>query len=411
MNILEIINKKRYGLKLTKSELSFAFEGFKINKVSKQEMSALLMAIAINGLSTKEIINLTDILIRNSDKTDLSSISGPKVDFSSTGSIGDKTSITLAPIIACSNISFIKTCNTLTGYTGSTIDKLCSIPSFNISLTEKEYLKNIKNNGLCIAKQFKNINILGRMIYELRIEIGLTNCLPLYIPLLMTDKIVNGATNIYIDIKVGKGEIIDNKVDARLFQYIVNKIGKIYKKKVKCFITSSNTPIGLNIGNSIEIKETLNVLKGYKGDFTDLVIRLATLIIKDTKKVSTTVANEEVLNNINNGRALSKFEDFVSSQKGKLDNYKLPRNKIEILSNRNGQILGINSYTLAKLVHKLGSGRNSLDEKINENSGIVLNKQIGDHIDKGELLCTIYTDSTEDKAKYKQTIYDSFRIF
>ena len=391
--ILDIISKKANKYELTKEELETIFMGYLKGEVKDYQMSAFLMAICINDMSDSEIFALTDIFIRSGDVLDLSFIDAIKVDKHSTGGVGDKTTLIIAPLVASCNVPVIKMSGRGLGYTGGTIDKLESIPGFTVDLTEEEIKKQAKEIGLVITSQTKDLAPLDKKVYALRDVTATTNSIPLIASSIMSKKIAGGADKIVIDIKVGNGALIKTKEEAERLSSLLIKIGTYYQKEVRTVISDMNRPLGHNIGNKLEVMEALDVLKGNtKGNLLDLSLTLASKMVSLGKGISEDKAMVEVKENLQNGKAIDKFLEFVKYQHGNIDELEINAKVYNIKANKNGTLKDINALNIAKLSEYLGAGRKSKDEKIDYNAGIVIKKEIGDEIKEGDILASLYTN-------------------
>ncbi len=391
--ILDIISKKANKYELTKEELETIFMGYLKGEVKDYQMSAFLMAICINDMSDSEIFALTDIFIRSGDVLDLSFIDAIKVDKHSTGGVGDKTTLIIAPLVASCNVPVIKMSGRGLGYTGGTIDKLESIPGFTVDLTEEEIKKQAKEIGLVITSQTKDLAPLDKKVYALRDVTATTNSIPLIASSIMSKKIAGGADKIVIDIKVGNGALIKTKEEAERLSSLLIKIGTYYQKEIRTVISDMNRPLGHNIGNKLEVMEALDVLKGNtKGNLLDLSLTLASKMVSLGKGISEDKAMVEVKENLQNGKALDKFLEFVKYQHGNIDELEINAKVYNIKANKNGTLKDINALNIAKLSEYLGAGRKSKDEKIDYNAGIVIKKEIGDEIKEGDILASLYTN-------------------
>ena len=388
--ILDIISKKANKYELTKEELETIFMGYLKGEVKDYQMSAFLMAICINDMSDSEIFALTDIFIRSGDVLDLSFIDAIKVDKHSTGGVGDKTTLIIAPLVASCNVPVIKMSGRGLGYTGGTIDKLESIPGFTVDLTEEEIKKQAKEIGLVITSQTKDLAPLDKKVYALRDVTATTNSIPLIASSIMSKKIAGGADKIVIDIKVGNGALIKTKEEAERLSSLLIKIGTYYQKEIRTVISDMNRPLGHNIGNKLEVMEALDVLKGNtKGNLLDLSLTLASKMVSLGKGISEDKAMVEVKENLQNGKALDKFLEFVKYQHGNIDELEINAKVYNIKANKNGTLKDINALNIAKLSEYLGAGRKSKDEKIDYNAGIVIKKEIGDEINEGDILASL----------------------
>ena len=391
--ILDIINKKANNFELTKEELETIFMGYLKGEVKDYQMSAFLMAICINDMSDSEIFALTDIFIKSGDVLDLSFIDAIKVDKHSTGGVGDKTTLIIAPLVASLNVPVIKMSGRGLGYTGGTIDKLESIPGFTVDLTEEEIKKQAKEIGLVITSQTKDLAPLDKKVYALRDVTATTNSIPLIASSIMSKKIAGGADKIVIDIKVGNGALIKTKEDAERLSSLLIKIGTYYQKEVRTVISDMNRPLGHNIGNKLEVMEALDVLKGNtKGKLLDLSLTLASKMVSLGKGISEDKAMVEVKENLQNGKALDKFLEFVKYQHGNIDELEINAKVYNIKANKDGVLKDINALNIAKLSEYLGAGRKSKDDNIDYNAGIIIKKEIGDEIKEGDILASLYTN-------------------
>ena len=396
--ILDIISKKANKYELTKEELETIFMGYLNNKVKDYQMSAFLMAICINDMSDSEIFALTDIFINSGDILDLSFIDGIKVDKHSTGGVGDKTTLIVAPIVASCGVPVIKMSGRGLGYTGGTIDKLESIPGFKVDLTLEEIEKQAKEIGIVITSQTKDLAPLDKKIYALRDVTATTNSIPLIASSIMSKKIAGNADKIVIDIKVGNGALLKNMEDAKRLESLLIKIGTYYQKEVRTVISNMDRPLGHNIGNKLEVLEALDVLKGNaKGELLDLSLELASKMVSMGKEISEADAMKEVKENLENGKALDKFLEFVKYQYGDIDSLNIDAKVYNIKANKTGVLKDINALSIAKLSESLGAGRKSKEDKIDYNAGIIIKKDIGDEIKEGDILATIYTNVDNKK--------------
>lgn len=399
MNIVDIINIKREKGELTREQLEFAFNGYLEDSVKDYQMSALLMAICINGMTDPEIFSLTDIFINSGDKLDLSMINGVKIDKHSTGGVGDKVTMIIGPIVASLGVPVPKMSGRGLGHTGGTIDKLESIKGFNVNLTEEEFIKQVNEIGFAVTAQTKNLCPLDKVIYALRDVTGTTQSIPLIASSIMSKKIAGGADKILLDVKVGDGALMKNMDDAKKLADIMTRIGEFYHKEVHCELTDMNTPLGDNIGNSLEVMEAMDVLDGKKGSLYDLCYNEAALMVSMSKGISIDEAKIEVEKTIESKKALEKFKEFVKYQHGDIDSLEVSKNKVEIKSDRKGKIEKIKALAFGELSVSLGAGRRSKEDAIDPTVGIVLEKHLGDNVEEGDLLCTLYVKEQDRGMK------------
>ena len=407
MNIIDIITKKRLKEELSYEELSYAFNSYLEGLVKDYQMSSLLMAIVINGMSDTETFNLTDIFLKSGDRLDLSSIKGIKIDKHSTGGIGDKITLIIGPIVASLGVIVPKMSGRGLGYTGGTIDKLESIKGFKTSLTEAEFIRELKDIGFAITSQTSNLCPMDKYIYALRDVTGTTESIPLIATSIMSKKIAGGADKILIDIKCGEGALIKTKEDANKLKTIMERIGAYYQKETICEITDMNTPLGTNIGNALEVMEAMDVLNGKQGKLTDLSIELASQMVSIGLNINIEEAKNKVLENINNKKALNKFLEFVKYQGGDISSLKVSSYKEEVKSKKSDIVKSIKALNIGKLSCSLGAGRLNKEDMIDYSVGIVLNKTIGDKVNINDTLFTMYK---KDDTKVLIDIDDYYEI-
>lgn len=395
--ILEIINKKRLGKELSYKELDYFFNGYLNGDIADYQMSSLLMAICINGMTDEEIFALTKIFIDSGDILDFSDIPGIKVDKHSTGGIGDKTTLVIAPIVASLGVPVIKMSGRGLGYTGGTIDKLESIPGYRVDLSDEEIIKQVHDIGVVITGQTACLAPMDKVIYALRDVTGTVSSIPLIASSVMSKKIASGADKILIDIKVGNGALLQTKKDAEKLSDLMKKIGKVYNREVRCIISDMNTPLGKCIGNGLEVLEAIDILKGKEKDnnLYNLCIELSSEMVSMGLNISLDEAKELVIDSIANGSAYNKFTELVKSQNGNIEGIKVSNNTYKIKSKYNGTINKINALELGKLSLSLGAGKINIKDKIDYGVGIKLNKLVGDTVKKGDVLATLYINNNK----------------
>ena len=397
MNIIDIIDKKRNNEELTNEELAFAFNGYLKQEIKDYQMSSLLMAICINGMSDQEVFDLTDVFIKSGEILDLSEVKGVKVDKHSTGGVGDKTTLVIAPIVASLGIKVPKMSGRGLGVTGGTIDKLESIPGFKVALTKEEFIKELNEIGMVVCSQTETLVPLDKAVYSLRDVTGTVNSIPLIAVSIMSKKIASGADKILIDIKYGAGALIKDERSARELKDLMIRIGNAYEKEVRCLISDMNVPLGVCIGNALEVAEAVELLDGkVRNNLYDLCVDIASNMVSMGKNISIIDARDEVIEAINSRKALEKFYQFVSCQGGRIDDMKISDNKMEIKSTKKGTITNIDALIVSKVSNALGSGRTTIEDKIDHGVGVFLNKQIGDTVAVGDVLCTLYYNQVDN---------------
>lgn len=391
MNIKDIINKKRLKKILTKEEIEYVINGYVKDEIKDYQMSSLLMAITINGMTFEETLNLTDSMLKSGDVLDLSNVKGIVVDKHSTGGIGDKVTLVLAPLLASLDIKIAKMSGRGLGYTGGTIDKLESIPGFNVNLKEEDFINQVNSINIVLTSPTANLDLADKKIYALRDVTATVESIPLIASSIMSKKLASGASIIVIDVKVGNGALMKTKNDAIKLAHYLIKIGNHYNKKIFCIITDMNQPLGKAVGNKLEVIESIDALKGHGcKDLMEVVYSIASIIVSEVKKIGIEDAFSLCHKNIINGKAYHKFVEFVKKQNGSIDNLNCNAQTLTIISDGNGYISNIASEEIGRLSLLLGAGRESKEDKINYDVGIVLNKKVGDYVKKGDILGTIY---------------------
>ena len=392
--ILDIINKKRLGKELNYRELDYFFNGYLNGDVADYQMSSLLMAICINGMSDEEVFALTKIFIDSGDVLDFSDIPGIKVDKHSTGGIGDKTTLVIVPIVAACGGTVIKMSGRGLGYTGGTIDKLESIPGYKINLTDNQIKKQVHEIGYVITGQTADLVPMDKAVYSLRDVTATVSSIPLIASSIMSKKIAGGADKILIDIKVGNGALITNKDDAHKLSRLMKEIGKFYVREVRTIISDMNVPLGSCVGNALEVLEAIDVLKGKESNnnFYNLCVELATDMVSMSLELPVEEARDKVIDSLKDGSSYKKFLELVEYQKGDINKLSVSNKIYKLKSEKTGVIKKINALEIGKLSAKLGSSKEHIDDKINYGVGVKLNKFVGDSIKKGDVLAYLYYD-------------------
>jgi pyrimidine-nucleoside phosphorylase len=398
MNIIDIIIKKKNKQELTYEEIEFAINNYIDGNIKDYQMSSLLMAIVLNGMTDEETINLTKIMINSGDIVDLSNINGTIVDKHSTGGVGDKTTLILAPLVASVGVKVAKMSGRGLGHTGGTIDKLGSIEGFKVTLSNEEFINQVNKVGCAVISQTKNIVPADKMLYALRDVTGTTESIPLIASSIMSKKIASGADKIIIDVKVGNGALMKTKEDAIKLSKLMIKIGKSYQKEVVCVLTNMEEPLGHNIGNGLEVLEAIEVLKGNgPKDLKEIIYTLGSIMVSLAKNISIEEAKDQLIESINNGKAYNKFKEFITSQNGNLEKIQIEDEVISVKSSKDGYIKNIDTYKLGEIARKLGAGRYNKDDQINYGVGIIVHKKVGDYLFENEELVKIYTKNKDIK--------------
>ena len=408
MNIVDIINKKRLNKELTQEEITFFVDGYVQGTINDYQMSSLLMAICINGMSYEETSNLTEVMLHSGDTIDLSMLKGIKVDKHSTGGVGDKTTMILLPLVAACGVTAPKMSGRGLGFTGGTIDKLESIPGFKTNLTNEEFINQVEKIGCSVVSQTGNLVPADKKIYALRDVTGTVESIPLIASSIMSKKLASGADKIVIDLKVGNGALMKNLEDARTLATTMVEIGKRHNKEVVCLLTDMNQPLGNAIGNALEVKESIDVLDG-RGpkDIRNLVIVLATIMVSLGLNISTEEANKLVLEKLSNKEGLKKFKEMVTMQGGDIDAIKVSDKVVSIKSKKTGFVKSINTDMLGEVVRKLGGGRYNKEDNIDPSVGIVLSVKQSDYVLEDEEILKVYINEKDVKV---EEILDCFEI-
>ena len=411
MNIIDIINKKRLKESLTKEEIDFFVSGVLDESIKDYQTSSLLMAICLNGMNDEEIFSLTDAMINSGDTIDLSSINGVTIDKHSTGGVGDKVTLVLAPLLASLGFYVAKMSGRGLGHTGGTIDKLESIYGYNVELNKDDFLKQVNDIGIAVISQTGNLAPADKKLYALRDVTGTVESIPLIAASIMSKKIASGSKYILLDVKVGNGALMKNIDDAKKLAETMIAIGKRYDRKVICMLTNMDEPLGYAIGNGLEVQEALNSLNLHgPRDLNTLVINMAAMALKTFENIPFEQAVLKVKECLVTKKALAKLNDLVYAQGGNLDNIVISNNKIEIKACENGYIKSINAYKLGEYAKLLGAGRSKKDDIIDYGVGIVLNKKVGDYIENEELLLTIYYNDQTNLEYIKNNISNVFEL-
>lgn len=389
MNILDIITKKKNKEELNYEELKYAFNGYLNKEIPDYQMSALLMAIVINGMNIEETYNLTKIFI---DSGDTFTFDEKVCDKHSTGGIGDTVTLVIVPILGALNIPIVKMSGKGLGITGGTIDKLESIPGYNVNLTKEEYIRYAKETKMVVGCQTSDLVPLDKIIYQLRDVTGTTESISLIASSIMSKKIACGAVNILIDIKCGEGALIKTKEDALELSNYLTEIGKRFNRNVKTIITDMDTPLSNCVGNSLEVLEAIEVLKGKKTNLTKISLEVASNLVMMHEDISFEEAYQKCEEVLNNNKAYNAFEKWIKNQNGDISKIKVSDKKIYIKSKSDGVITKISALKIGKLSLKLGAGRLNKESIIDYTVGIKLHKNILNQVKKGDILATLYVN-------------------
>lgn len=403
MSIKEILVKKRSGNALTEEEIDFFIQGFTQNQIPDYQASALMMAIFFRGLNKKETVALTRSMIQSGETIDLSSIPGIKVDKHSTGGVGDKITLVLAPLVAAAGVPVAKLSGRGLGHTGGTIDKLESFRNFQVELSKEELVQQVKSIGIAVAAQSANLVPADKKLYALRDVTATVENKSLIAASIMSKKLASGADAVALDVKCGDGAFMKNKKEATDLAKLLVEIGNSMGKKTIAVITGMEQPLGNAIGNALEVREAIDTLKG-RGpkDLQDLSIYIGAqmlLLAKAVKKEAD--AKKKLLKLLQNGKAFQKFKEFIAAQGGDAGLAEkpdlLPQAGIHhiVTSPKSGYIKNILAEDIGNAAMLLGAGRMKKEDAIDLSAGIVLHKKAGEKVEMGERIATLYTNREE----------------
>ena len=407
MNILDIIAKKRDGKELQKEEIDFFISEYVENRIADYQAAALIMAIYINGMSDREITDLTIAMAYSGDVLDLSDL-GEVVDKHSTGGVGDKITLILMPIVASLGVPVAKMSGRGLDFTGGTIDKLESIPGYNTNIDVDVFKENVKKIGISLIGQTLNLAPADKKIYALRDTISCTENISLIASSIMSKKIAAGANKIMIDVTCGSGAFMKTRDEAEELSNIMIKIGKLCNRETVCVITDMNEPVGYSVGNTLEVIEAIEILKGlYLPKDVEYIIKElgANMLLLVGKVSSLEEGQQQILNNLRNGEGYKKFKELVQNQGGDIsyieDVNKFEKAKyiIPIIAKKSGKVTKLDAYTVGQLSNYLGAGRTNKDDEINPRVGFVFKKKVGDLVNTDDVLGYIHADD-EQKGNY-----------
>lgn len=418
MRMYDLILKKRNGNELTTEEINYFVENYTKGSIPDYQVSALLMAIYFQKMNMRETADLTMAMVNSGDILDLSKIKGVKVDKHSTGGVGDTTTLVLTPMVAALGIPVAKMSGRGLGHTGGTIDKLESFEGFSVEITEEQFINNVNTKKIAIMGQTADLAPADKKLYALRDVTATVDNISLISASIMSKKIAAGADCIVLDVKVGDGAFMKSYEDARKLAEAMVSIGKNVGRNTVAVISDMDQPLGLAVGNALEVKEALDTLKGNgPKDLLELCLTLGSNMVVLAKKAETVEeAREMLLETIKNGSALTKLKEFVEAQGGNVeqieDSELLPKAKYvyEVKSNVEGYVTKINSENIGLIAMELGAGRATKEDVVDLAVGIVLNKKRGDKVAKGDVIAYIHANSEEKIEKSAKDILDNYKI-
>jgi pyrimidine-nucleoside phosphorylase len=418
MRTVDLIRRKRDGEELAPEEIEFLVEGYTNGDVPDYQMSAFLMAVYFAGMTDREVSRLTECLLRSGDAVDLSSIPGMKVDKHSTGGVGDKTSLIVAPLAAAAGVIVPMVSGRALGHTGGTLDKLESIPGFRTDLTPEEFVKQLAEIGLCFIGQTDRIAPADGKVYSLRDVTSTVDSIPLIASSIMSKKMAEGLDALVLDVKVGSGAFMKKQVDARRLAQSMVGIGRRMDKKVQALITDMSQPLGYAVGNALEVMEASQTLQNAgPADLTKLCIELAARMIFLAKKsASLDEARRTAEQHLVDGSGYKKMKQAVAAQGGNpqaLDKFELLPNATgmrEISSPRGGYVSSIDAEDIGTAANLIGAGRERKEEPIDPAVGIILEVKAGEKVDAGSILCRLYYTKEDRVEEAAELVENAFRI-
>ena len=406
MNFLDIIQKKKENKALSEEEIKFFIENYVKGEIPDYQVSAFLMAVYFNKLNLDETYYLTKAMIDSGDRVDLSEVPGSKVDKHSTGGVGDTVTLVLGPLLASVGLVFAKMSGRGLGHTGGTLDKLESIPGFNINIGGKEFVEILKKSNIAVIGQTENIVPADKLLYALRDATATVDNVSLIASSILSKKIALGTDGLVLDVKVGSGAFMKDIPSAVELSELMVNLGKKFGRNTKAIITSMNEPLGDAIGNSLEVIEAINILKGKKsGHLKEIALRIGSkLMIMEGLAKTEDEARKVLEGKISDGSAIEKFKEMVELQGGDPsyidDTDKFKKSSIikDITSEETGFVKSIEAIEIGIASRDLGAGRHKKGDVLDLSAGIYLHKKVGDFVEKGEKIATIYTEKENEVA-------------
>ncbi|MBC1359155.1 pyrimidine-nucleoside phosphorylase [Listeria booriae] len=417
MRMVDVISKKRDGKELTTEEIQFVVDGYTEGKIPDYQVSALAMAIFFQDMTDRERADLTMAMVNSGETIDLSAIEGIKVDKHSTGGVGDTTTLVLAPLVAALDVPVAKMSGRGLGHTGGTIDKLEAIEGFHVEITKDQFIDLVNRDKVAVIGQSGNLTPADKKLYALRDVTGTVNSIPLIASSIMSKKIAAGADAIVLDVKTGAGAFMKTDEDAENLAHAMVRIGNNVGRQTMAVISDMSQPLGFAIGNALEVQEAIDTLKGEgPEDLTELVLILGSQMVVLAKKAKDLDEARDMLKEvIANGKALAKFKDFLNNQGGDGsivdDPSKLPQAefKIDVPAKESGVVSEIVADEIGIAAMLLGAGRATKEDEIDLAVGIMLRKKVGDKVEAGEPLVTIYANKEDVKA-VEEKIYANIKV-
>ena len=419
MRMVDLIIKKRQGEALSREEIAFWIDGYVNGIIPDYQTSAMCMAILFKGMSEEEVINLTDLMEHSGETLDLSNLRGVKVDKHSTGGVGDKTSLVLGPMVAACGATLAKLSGRGLGHTGGTLDKLESIPGFSIAISGDRFTKQVNSIGIAIAGQTQSLVPADKKMYALRDVTGTVESIPLIAASVMSKKLAAGTDAILLDVTLGNGAFMKDINQARTLAKLMCKIGNGLKRDTRAVLSNMNEPLGLAVGNALEVKEAIAALHGEgPEDLMELCYIGGAVMLEQAHICANHEEGIKMLKDcIADGSAFNKFLEMVVAQGGDVEyilhpeKFELAKNIIPIYAKEEGYVEEINALEIGLSSMTLGGGRETLEDVIDMSAGIMLNKKVGDYVKEGDVLCYLHSNKNVTLInRVAKNVFNSFKI-
>lgn len=418
MNTVDIIRKKRDGGTLSRPEIDHLVEGIRQGSIPDYQLSAWLMAVYFQGMTEEETTHLTDAMAHSGELLDLSAIAGIKVDKHSTGGVGDKVTLVLAPLVASTGLVVAKLSGRGLGHTGGTIDKLEAIPGFQTSLSTGAFLKQLQQVGAAVVGQTQNLAPADKVLYALRDVTATVDSIPLIVASVLSKKIAAGADVIVLDVKYGSGAFMPDYASARQLAEMLVKVGKNLKRSVSVLLSAMEQPLGAAIGHTLEVEESIQTLKGQgPADLQEVVLTLGAMQLVNADRVQNLDEGKTLLQyQIDSGKALLKFRELVAAQGGDpavCENFALmpqAAQTVDFCASTNGFIHNVYAREVGNALKALGGGRDRKDDVLDLGVGITLRKKRGDRVKAGEVLATLHLNRPESEAEARAALGRAYII-
>lgn len=419
MRMVDLIIKKRQGEALSRDEIAFWIDGYVNGIIPDYQVSAMNMAILFKGMNEEEVINLTDLMEHSGETLDLSALRGVKVDKHSTGGVGDKTSLVLGPMVAACGATFAKLSGRGLGHTGGTLDKLESIPGLTIQINGDRFINQVNNIGIAIAGQTQSLVPADKKMYALRDVTGTVESIPLIAASVMSKKLAAGTDAILLDVTLGNGAFMKDIDQARTLAKLMVKIGNGLGRDTRAVLSNMNEPLGLAVGNALEVKEAIAALHG-KGpeDLMELCYTSGSIMLEQAHLCKNQEEGRKMLERvIEDGSAFTKFLEMVQAQDGDInyilhpEMFAVAKNIIPIYATESGYVSSIDALEIGLSSMTLGGGRETLDDVIDMSAGIMLNKKVGDQVKEGEVLCYLHSNKNVTLInRVAKNVFNAFKI-